>query len=466
MAFDNLDSSYHSRSSGSSSQSRSPPPFRVDEEQAEDDDDDDHDDIALDMGINEEMDMLDNEQDYLSDEEMNLSSHSSSDPSSADTGSSPVYNTTQTIPTWRRSSSYNFSNNDDSVPRAHAFLAHPYESISKRRSYSLEQAATCGASTSTSSSVASSSFMYQGGFFYLAFCLCAMTAMYTSRATLTTTLQQVALLDTNRAAMDAQLQNTERGLLRIKRQIQAIDVMRSQQDGTAIMDASSINDGLSAAEERRRQENTQALKELHGLQHRLKDEASLVARLKNQVRETAKRDLIAKYGAGPHRVEMELVFPDRKMGGANKFVIELADVEMMPHSVYTFLQMVSLGLLDGCSFILNALHVVKAAPLPYDGSSAAQKAQDFTKAGLESVAFKEYSPEYPHKQYTVGFAADGSPSFFINTENNADVHAGDPCFGTIVSGLEAIKRLEAQPTRNGIWFEKRIGIKAARILKG
>ena len=28
--------------------------------------------------------------------------------------------------------------------------------------------------------------------------------------------------------------------------------------------------------------------------------------------------------------------------------------------------------------------------------------------------------DYPHEQYTVGFAADGSPSFYINTDDNTE----------------------------------------------
>ena len=140
------------------------------------------------------------------------------------------------------------------------------------------------------------------------------------------------------------------------------------------------------------------------------------------------------------------------------------DDNLMPHSSFIFLEMVSSGLLDGCSFILNALHVLKAAPLPYDGSSAAAKAKAFTELGLESVAFKEYSDSFPHTKYTIGFAADGSPSFFINTEDNTEIHVGDPCFGRVIEGFDTIKRLEASPTRNGIWFAKRIGIKRARVL--
>jgi len=163
------------------------------------------------------------------------------------------------------------------------------------------------------------------------------------------------------------------------------------------------------------------------------------------------------------RSEMELIFPDGKLG-PTKFVIEMASLETMPHSVQTFMDMVSLHLLDGCSFILNALHVLKAAPLPYDGSSASQKAKSFADAGLESVSFREYDEKFPHKQFTVGFAADGSPSFYINTEDNSEIHSGDPCFGKIIEGFDTIHRLESAPTRSGIFFTKRIGIKQARIL--
>jgi cyclophilin family peptidyl-prolyl cis-trans isomerase len=185
--------------------------------------------------------------------------------------------------------------------------------------------------------------------------------------------------------------------------------------------------------------------------------------LKEQVRAISKRDADAKYGAGVKRVEVELIFPGNP-DGPTTFVLEMAPLDLMPHSVYTFLEMVSSGLLDGCSFILNALHVLKAAPLPYDGTSASDKARDFLDSGLESVAFREYSPEFPHRQYTVGFAADGSPSFYINTEDNTEIHVGDPCFAKIVSGFDTIKRLEGSPTRNGIWFEHRIGIKRATVL--
>jgi len=209
--------------------------------------------------------------------------------------------------------------------------------------------------------------------------------------------------------------------------------------------------------------NPKVVKEMNEIQRKLRESERRAEELKEQVKLISRRDAISKYGSGLQRVEMELVFPDKR-DGPTKFVIEMAPLDLMPHSVYTFLEMVSTGLIDGTSFILNALHVVKAAPLPYDGSSASDKARDFADYGLESVAFREYSEKFPHKHYTVGFAADGSPSFYINTEDNTEIHVGDPCFGRIVSGFDTIRRLENSPTRNGIWFEQRIGIVKATVL--
>jgi cyclophilin family peptidyl-prolyl cis-trans isomerase len=145
----------------------------------------------------------------------------------------------------------------------------------------------------------------------------------------------------------------------------------------------------------------------------------------------------------------------------------MAPLDLMPHSVYTFLEMVDAKLFDGCSFILNAMNIIKAAPLPYEkGSSVSHKVKAFARLGLDTVSFREYSPDFPHEQYTVGFAADGSPSFYINTENNTDQfsNTGEPCFAKIVSGFDTVEKMENEPVRSGMWYKKRIGIQKAMIL--
>jgi len=265
--------------------------------------------------------------------------------------------------------------------------------------------------------------------------------------------------------------------------------------------------------------------EMVAAKEKLRIETSKMNELEKYVRSTSFRDATRKYGTGVIRVKLDLDFPEDRTsnnnnnnGGVNNsnndngnnnsnnnsgsersnndnntrrnnregirrmaassiesgssssssgphvLILEMAPLDLMPHSVYTFLEMVHARLFDGCSFILNAMNTIKAAPLPYNGGSASQTVRAFTKVGLDSVSFSEYSEDYPHEQYTVGFAADGSPSFYINTDDNTEQHVGEPCFARIVSGFETVERLMEAPTRNGMWYKKRIGIRKVIIL--
>ena len=293
----------------------------------------------------------------------------------------------------------------------------------------------------------------QGGrpsLFLMGFVMVAMSAVFLSRTWVDYVATQVTTLSANKDHLSDKLRKAQRDLHMLKRELSAVDLMMEDQ---------AVVDSQGTAKEVNHQLQ---LNELNALQTRIRGLEQKSTDMQHRVQAMSRQQLLEKYGGGVKQVEMELFFPDGK-DGPTKFVIALDD-NLMPHSSFTFLEMVSSGLMDGCSFILNALHVLKAAPLPYDGSSAAAKARAFTEQGLESVAFKEYSNSFPHTKYTVGFAADGSPSFFINTEDNSEIHVGDPCFGRIIEGFDTIKRLEASPTRNGIWFAKRIGIKRARVL--
>jgi cyclophilin family peptidyl-prolyl cis-trans isomerase len=283
----------------------------------------------------------------------------------------------------------------------------------------------------------------------IGFAMVGMAAVLLSRTSVNFAASQVATLSANRDQLSDKLRKTERDLSILKRELSAIDLMMEDQVVVETKPSSEANHQLQ-------------MNELGALQTRIQSLTHKSDDMKGRVKSISRQQLTEKYGAGVKQVEIELYFPDEKEG-PTKFIIALED-DLMPHSSFTFLEMVSSGLLDGCSFILNALHVLKAAPLPYDGTSAAAKARAFTELGLESVAFKEYSHSVPHTKNTIGFAADGSPSFYINTEDNSEIHAGDPCFGRIIEGFDTIKRLEASPTRNGIWFARRIGIRKARIL--
>ena len=287
--------------------------------------------------------------------------------------------------------------------------------------------------------------------FLVGLLLIGLVAAYVSRSSVGFAVQRASELVESRHHLSNKLFQTESDLQSLKREMLAMNALIEQQQ-----QVENHGSKESAAK-------NMAINELNALQGRIKNLSSQGDSLKDRVQALSRQELQHKYGDGPKFVEVNLIFLDGSKGPST-FIIEVA-TDKMPHSSFVFLEMVQLGLLDGCSFILNALHVLKAAPLPYDGSSANAKAKQFAQHGLESVAFKEYNPEYPHAQYTVGFAADATPSFYINTEDNTDIHVGDPCFGRIVSGVDAIQRLEAQPTRNGIWFAQKIGIQQARILQ-
>ena len=205
-----------------------------------------------------------------------------------------------------------------------------------------------------------------------------------------------------------------------------------------------------------------SFKQLSELKTQLKEKNEHATGLQQRVKTLSHYEAMQKYGPGPHRVEIELEFPGEAT--PSSFVVEMAPLDVMPHSVDSFLGMVSAGLWDGCSFVMNAVHVIKAAPLPSQEMTAGDKLSAFEREGLNHLAFQEYSEDYPHKQYTLGFSGGDSPSWYVNTEDNTEIHSGDPCFGTVVEGFDTIRKLGTQPTKDGIWYEQRVGIKRARVL--
>lgn len=116
-------------------------------------------------------------------------------------------------------------------------------------------------------------------------------------------------------------------------------------------------------------------------------------RAKEQIvilQDKVRKYLHAKYGTGPYYLEMSIHFPDTMMQDGReqkeKIIVELGPVEFIPYCVYYFLQLVETW--KGGAFHRNAGHVLQA----------------FVKSQREGLAFQEYSPEFPHKKYTMGYA--------------------------------------------------------------
>jgi hypothetical protein len=125
-----------------------------------------------------------------------------------------------------------------------------------------------------------------------------------------------------------------------------------------------------------------------------------------QVLQTALRQLLAlRFGDDNPTIliEMLLTFPASmpdiaEKGAEGRVVIEMAPIAHAPYSVYNFLEVVRR--FQSGAFHRNAGHVLQAMVNLKQPTSALDH---FNDIGGGNLAFQEYSPEFPHKQYTLGY---------------------------------------------------------------
>lgn len=146
-----------------------------------------------------------------------------------------------------------------------------------------------------------------------------------------------------------------------------------------------------------------------------------------ETQEVIREFLVQKYGPGPYRVEMKIQFPASMPpptpltpGQADEatIVIELAPIEYVPYSVYFFLENI-VSVFKSGAFHRNAGHVLQAmihSRQPTDSESLMHGRQNF--------AWQEYSPQYPHKKFTLGYAGrpSGNSAIYISTVDNTRNH--------------------------------------------
>jgi cyclophilin family peptidyl-prolyl cis-trans isomerase len=170
-----------------------------------------------------------------------------------------------------------------------------------------------------------------------------------------------------------------------------------------------------------------------------------------------------RFGPGPHTTRFTFALPPTYT--EYDFTIELAPLDAVPHAVHLFLEQVAHGLWNGTYFYLNGPHVLQAGPQQDEEDETDDPEEDratamrpFHDYGLEELAFPDYSDEYPHVTWTLGFTGrPGGPDFYINKVDNTESHGpggqyqhaleeqGDSCFGRIVEGREHLAMLFQQP---------------------
>jgi hypothetical protein len=155
-----------------------------------------------------------------------------------------------------------------------------------------------------------------------------------------------------------------------------------------------------------------------------------------------------KYGPPPYNIEMCIEFPasmneDGELDPYSRITFELAPIDKVPYSVFYFLEYM-LPSFTGGKFKRNAPHVLQAK-------------LEMNK-DIKPLAFQEYSRDYSHKEYTIGFA--GRPSsaqhIYISTRDNTRNHGpgsqgskteADGIIGKIIddNDIEVVKRMRTQP---------------------
>lgn len=108
------------------------------------------------------------------------------------------------------------------------------------------------------------------------------------------------------------------------------------------------------------------------------------------------------------------------------FVVELAPLDQVPHAVHLFMEQVEHGLWDGCYFYLNGPHVIQAGPQLSEEDEADTPSDDeeddrslamapFKSAGLDQLSFPDYSDNFPHTTWTLGYTGrPGGVDWYIN----------------------------------------------------
>jgi len=182
--------------------------------------------------------------------------------------------------------------------------------------------------------------------------------------------------------------------------------------------------------------------------------------------------VVFSFGPGPHRVKFtvetiveETKTADTDLGGVSStawhkvprsFVVELASLSEMPHSVHFFLEMIKIRIWDNTVFVHaeESEHVMSGIPIDY--TSRQMKTHHLGYLGWKGLGFPEYSPGYAnHEKYTLGFANMVGPAFYVNTVDNGDLHGpegsnvrhhlltkdAEPCFGKVVEGFDVVDDL-------------------------
>ena len=125
----------------------------------------------------------------------------------------------------------------------------------------------------------------------------------------------------------------------------------------------------------------------------------------------------------------------------DSFIVELPSLKELPHSVFTFLELVESSLYEGTSFLWNTDKVLRISGSENrDGVRLAQRYKDLG-FGDSALVFAETSSAHRCRRHSMGFVARGPGlEIFLSEDSAADMDRA--CFGRVVRGVKTISRIE------------------------
>jgi hypothetical protein len=166
---------------------------------------------------------------------------------------------------------------------------------------------------------------------------------------------------------------------------------------------------------------------------------------------------LTTHGEGPYRVEFTLDMPDNEDA---TFQVEFGDLRDMPHTIWTFLSLVDVGLYDGTTLGVIDDEVTGADPLSGTKKIQSLLTRQYAEQGhgVNPLLFEENSPRAPCSQFMFGILGKGPQiSIPMIGESPIGKFISRSCPGTIIHGKDTLNRLKQ--------LQKRATIQRVRIIR-
>jgi len=166
-----------------------------------------------------------------------------------------------------------------------------------------------------------------------------------------------------------------------------------------------------------------------------------------------------------------MILPHPVTHQMDHITLELAPLHLVPHAIHLFLEQVAHGLWsnNNTNLYYSSGHLLQMGPfwteqeehLLHENDNYTKKALvPFQEHQLDGLSFPDYSPQFPHVEWTLGMAGrPGGPDIYINRRDNSRIHGpggqihqvldeqGDSCFAKIVEGFDLLLALHRMPHR-------------------